>query len=70
MPAQTKPKSSESRRDFFFLSFLPRADVPHVYVHAWTVCFFHSLISTQNVCNSLTASVDRCGEINSNPSVA
>ena len=26
---------------------LPGADAPHVYVRAWTLCCFHSLISTQ-----------------------
>ena len=50
--------------------FLPLADTPHVYVRAWTLCCFHSLISTQTFRRALTASVDRCAEIKSAPSVA
>ena len=44
-PAQIKPKSFESRRTFF-LSFLPGVDVPHVYVRAWALGCFHSLVCT------------------------
>ena len=37
---------------FSSLFFLPSADTPHVYVHAWTLhvwtlCSFHGLISIQ-----------------------
>ena len=30
------------------VTYLPGADAPHVYVRAWTLFQFHSLISTQN----------------------
>ena len=42
-PAKIKPKSFQSRRN----SFLPGVDAPHVYVRAWALCCFYSLISTQ-----------------------
>ena len=42
-PAQIKPKSFESRRNLFFL---PVVDASHVYVRAWALGCFHSLIST------------------------
>ena len=29
--------------------FLPWVDAPRVYVRAWTLCSFHSLISTPNL---------------------
>ena len=35
------------------------ADAPHVYVRAWTLCCFHSLIRTQTFRRVLTASVIR-----------
>ena len=61
-PAQIKPKSFRSRRNFFFsssffLSFSLGADAPHVYVRAWTLCCFHSHIGTQAFRRALTASV-------------
>jgi len=31
---------------FFFLSFLPGEDASRVYVDAWALCYFHSLIIT------------------------
>ena len=43
-PAQIKPKLFESRRNSFF--FLARVDALHVYVCAWALGCFHSLIST------------------------
>ena len=46
-PAQIEPKSFESRRNSFFFPFLPRVDASHVYVRAWPLGCFHSLISTQ-----------------------
>ena len=58
-PAQIKPKSFESRRNssvFFFL-FLPGVDASHVYVRAWALGCFHSLISTETFRMALTASV-------------
>ena len=55
-PAQIKPKSFESRRNSSL--FLPGVDAPHVYVRAWALGCFHSLISTQTFQRSLTASVD------------
>ena len=66
MPAQIKPKSLESKQNSFFLFFffpflfLPKADVPHVYVRAWTLCCFHSLIGTPTFWRVL---VDGCAEI-------
>jgi len=42
MPAQTKPKSFESRRNFFF----PAADSCDAYVQAWALCCIHSLVCT------------------------
>ena len=42
MPAQIKPKSSELRWNSFFVLFLLGADVPHIYLHAWTLCCFQS----------------------------
>ena len=71
-PAQIKPKSFESRRNSFFLFFflfLPGVDVLHVYVRAWALGCFHSLISTRTFRRALTASVDSCAEIKSVPSV-
>ena len=64
-----KPKSPESRQNFFF-SFLLGKDAPHVYVRAWMLCCFHSLISTQTFRRALAAPVDSCAEIKSAPSVA
>ena len=51
------------------LFFLPGVDAPHVYVRAWALGCFHSLISTQNFWRALNASVDSCAEIKSTPSV-
>ena len=67
LPAQVKPKSFDSTQNIF-LSFLPGMDVSHVYVRAWALGCFHSLISTFR--RALTASVDSCAEIKSVPSVA
>ena len=47
--------------------FLPSADAPLVYVHAWTLGCFHSLISTQTFSRALTASVDNCAKIKECP---
>ena len=66
-PAQTEPKSFESRRIHFFLTGV---DASHVYVRARALGCFHSLISTKTFRRALTASVDSCAEINSAPSVA
>ena len=55
--------------ELFFL-FLPGVDAPHVYVYAWVLGCFHSLISTKTFQRALTASVDNCAEIKSAPSVA
>ena len=55
-PAQIKPKSFESRRNTLFL-FLPEVDAPHVYVRAWALGCFHSLISTRTFRRAPTASV-------------
>ena len=64
--AQIKPKSFELRQN----PFLPRVDAPHVYMRAWALSCFHSVISTQTVQRVLTASVDSCVEIKSASSVA
>ena len=45
---------------FFFL--LPGVDAPHVYVRAWALGCFHSLISTRTFRRALTASVDSCAD--------
>ena len=66
-PAQIKPKSFESRRNFFFL---PGVDASHVYVRDGALGCFHSLISTQTIRRALTASLDSCVEIKSALSVA
>ena len=50
--------------------FYPGVDASHVYVRAWALGCFHSLISTQTFRGVLTASVDSCAEIKSAPSVA
>ena len=47
--------------------FLPEADAPHVSVRAWTLCCFHSLISTQTFRRALTASADSCVKIKGCP---
>ena len=49
--------------------FLPGLDMPYVYVHALTQRCFLSRISTQTLHRVLTASVDRCVEKRSGPSV-
>ena len=67
-------KTSHLNRDgtllFFFFSFLPGVDVPHVYVRAWALGCFYSHISTRTFRRAPTASLDSCGEIKSAPSVA
>ena len=62
--AQIKPKSFEWRRNFFF--FYPGRDASYVYVGAWALGCFHSLISliTQNLREALNVSVDSCAKIN------
>ena len=55
-PAQIKPKSFESRRNSSFLFFLPGVDAPQVYVRAWALGCFRSLISTQTFWRALTKS--------------
>ena len=65
-PAQIKPKSFESRRNSFFF-FLPGVDAPRVYVRAWALGCFHSLIGTRTFRRALTASVDSYAEIKGVP---
>ena len=67
MPAQIKP---ENRLNRDATLFLPGVDASHVYVHAWVLGCFYSLISTQTFRRALTASVNSCVEIKSAPSVA
>ena len=54
-------------KNFFFK---PGVDATHVYVRAWVLGCFHSLISNQTFWRVLTASVDSCLEIKRAPSVA
>ena len=72
--SSNKPKSFESRRNFFLLLFLnyflPGVDSPHVYVRVLALGCFYSHISTQTFRRALTASVDSCAEIKSAPLVA
>ena len=49
---------------------LPGVDASHVYVRALALGCFYSHISTGTFRKALTASVDRCAEIKSAPSVA
>ena len=44
-------------------SFLPGVDALHVYVRAWALGCFHSLIITRTFRRALTASVDSCAEM-------
>ena len=54
-----KPKSFEWRRYFLFVCF-----ASPVYVGAWALCCFHSLINPNlSLERALTASVDSCAEI-------
>ena len=48
-PAQIKPKPFESKRNSLssFFSFFTGVDAPHVYVRAWALGSFHSLIGTR-----------------------
>ena len=46
-----------------------RADAPRDYVRAWTLCCFHSLISTHSFRRALTASMDSCVDVKSTPLV-
>ena len=75
-PAEIKPKWFESRRSFLFsfffsFSFLPGVDASRVYVRAWALGCFHSLISTRTLRRALpTTSVDSYAKIKSAPSVA
>ena len=54
--------------ELFF--FLPGVNGSHVYVRAWALGCFHSIISTRTFRRALTASLDSCAEIKSAPSVA
>ena len=42
----------------FFIYYFYLERVPHVYVGAWALCCFYSLISTQTFRRALTVSVD------------
>ena len=52
------------------LFFLPGVDAPQVYMRAWMLSCFHSIISTQTFQRVLTASVDSCAETKNASSVA
>ena len=67
---KTKIVGIETELFFFSFLFLPGVDAPHVYVRAWVLGCFHSLISTRTFRTALTALVDSCAEIKSAPSVA
>ena len=59
-----KNKNRLNRDRTYFLSFCTW--VGHascLYVCAWKLCYFHSLISTQTFRNALTVSVDSCVKI-------
>ena len=45
------------------LSFSPRVDASHVYMHAWALGCFYSHISTRTFRRALTSSVESCTEI-------
>ena len=62
-----KPRRNSSS---FFSSFLSGVDASRVYMRAWELGCFYSHISTQTFRRALTASVDSCAEIKSDPSVA
>ena len=47
--------------------FLLRVDASHVYVRAWVLGCFHSLIGTRTFRRALTTSVDSCAEIKECP---
>ena len=58
--SSNKTKIVGIETELFFSSFLPGIDAPHVYVRAWVLgCFY----STRTFRRALTASVDRCAEI-------
>ena len=63
---KTKIVCMETELSFFLL---PGVDASHVYMHAWALGCFHSLISTQTFWRALTASMDSCVEIKSAASV-
>ena len=69
-PAQIKPKSFESRRNFFFSFLFTRGGCVYVYVRGWALGCFYSHISTRTFRRALTALLDSCAEIKSAPSVA
>ena len=56
-PAQIKPKSFESKWNFFFF-FYPG----WMYLMFWAQCCFHSLIHTQIFWRMLIVLVDSCAE--------
>ena len=74
----TKNKTkSNLNRDGTFLplfsfssSFSPGTDPPLLCVRTWTLCCFHSLISTQAFGRALTAPLNSSAEEKSAPSVA
>ena len=63
-------KSNQNRLNREGTHFLPGVDASRVYVRAWALGCFHSLISTQTFRRALTASVDSCAEIKRAPSMA
>ena len=65
MPAQIKPKLFE-----LYGTLFTWGGYTYIYVHAWALGCFYSLINTQTFQRALTASVDSCVEIKSTPSVA
>ena len=54
---------------FFLFFFLAGVDTAHVYMHASTLHYFHSLNSTRNIRRVLIVLADICEEIRSAPLV-
>ena len=65
-PAQMKPKSFQSTRNFFFL---PGVDASHVYVRAWALGCFHSQVI--KIWQSLEEGAGkRCSEFDQYPNLS
>ena len=67
---QLKESQNRFNRDRTLLLFSPGVDASHVYLRAWALGCFHSLISTKTFRRALTAPVDSCAQIKECPLVA